>query len=338
MSDDERLADNLRAMLARRDPGLARTDLGPELVAYVRAQSASAPNERRRRLVEALGTVATIAAVVGVAIVLAMPRQTGSLDSPGSGSFPANVPFDPVGGSGLVPRENGWPVVLIPLALVLTAGWRVRGLVGRGERLYLGAGFVALAIAGVRLATYDSVAWTDGSFAVGPASDARVGEPTARGQTRVTFTVPPEGVLTFGFDVTNTGPLPITLRGLVSTDPEFAWGRIGAVGVPPSGEVTAEVERLRPLEPTIVAPGGKLFIVIAGIASPCALGRDNTDDPNSTGAYILPVDVVYDIVGIRRVTAVQLPFEGDIPTRPDGINCLSDPGAAASDPPLAPSG
>lgn len=338
MSGDERLAADLRAVLARRDPGPARADLGAEIVGRVRAHAMSVSTERRRRLVEALGTIATLAAVVGIAIALTMPRPTGSLGSSDTGSAPADVPFDPVGGSGLVPRENGWPVVLIPLGLIVAAGWPVRALVGRRGRLLLGAGFVAVAIVGVRLATYDSVAWTDGSFAAGPARDVHVREPTPRGQTRVTFTVPPGGVLTFGFDVTNTGPLPITLRGLVPSDPAFAWGRIGAAGVPPSGDVTAEVERLRPLEPTIVSPGEKLFIVIAGIASPCALGRDNTDDPRATGAYILPVDVVYDIVGIRRVTAVQLPFEGYIPVRPDGVNCLSEPGAARSDPPLTPSG
>jgi hypothetical protein len=143
------------------------------------------------------------------------------------------------------------------------------------------------------------------------------------------FAVGPYGVLTYGFDLTNTSPLPVDLIGLAPDPVGGAW----AVGMGPSqssvgaGSIRVTAAGLlrdpnaisllpadtRPWEPVHLAGGERQFLVLAVRAGPCALGRDNRGDGTRSDDVLEKIGVVYDVLGVETIATVTLPRPISIP-------------------------
>ncbi len=316
MTNDD-LERDLRAMLASRDPG----SMSARLSAVVTERMAVEPVHRRwSAALRWAGATAAIALLIAFALAIGIVRPVARFDGPGTAAPLPLVPFDPSAtGSGLVDRADGilW-VALVAASLVAVAilARVIRGRWRRSGVILVGA-FVALVV--MSLSTVEAVDFHDGARQYGQGWI----EPSPRAPDAVSpleedqrFQVPPNGILTFGFDVHNRTTLPITIVGVVPRPlGEEAWGRVVAAGLvrdPLAFDISAPAST-RPFEATTVAPDQRLFLIIAGRASRCALAPGSPADPNGTGADLATVDVAYDIAGLRRVTRVRLPFVVDIP-------------------------
>jgi len=151
------------------------------------------------------------------------------------------------------------------------------------------------------------------------------------------FTVAPYGVLTYGFDLTNTGPLPIDLLGLAPDPVGGAW----AVGMGPSqssvgpGSIRVTAAGLlrdpnvysllpsdtRPWDAVHLSPGEHQFVILALRSGPCALGRDNRGDELRSDDVLDRIGVVYDVIGVQAMATVTLPTPIAIPRHVN--NCPS---------------
>jgi len=310
---------DLAAALLERDPGPAR----PSLVERVSAIPAESPLGLRSGLGDRFWPVArwALVAAAGAAVLVLAGLRWGGSSTPDVGSQPISGVYDPtVVGPGLAATGTG----LVPLAIAAIAiaagiaiGWRSR-------RLAVQALAVVLILAGLGaslvLTSYDAVAWTDGSVAAGlgyvqgpPATEEPIfdeGPPTR------TFAPGPDGFLSFGFDVHNVGPLPITIVGIAPTGDGMAWGRVTSAALLrepsliPAGLNPAD---LRPFVPVDLATGESTFMVVAGQTTACALGPTDDIANANGGAVVGYVDVVYEMLGVRRVTRIQTPIIVNIP-------------------------
>lgn len=268
-----------------------------------------------------------VAAGLVVIISIAVLRQHADPTPIGAGARLAPdqlaAPFDPtVNGAGIVSRPDDIDVILAMIvATVVGAGAILR--IRRTARLLI-LGVIAVAALGVIvLARYDFVGWTDGSWAFGVGyASSRQGPGAGHADEIATYVVPPNGVLTFGLDVHNRAQVPITIIGLAANEHNAAWGDVTAVGLlrDPNVVDLADPANTRPFAPTEVPAGAPVFLIVAGRATACALGRANTADLSQAGATIASIDVVYEIAGIRRLTTVHLPFTIEIPM---DASCMS---------------
>jgi hypothetical protein len=315
----DRFELKVAAALLDRDPGPARRSL----VESVAAIPSEVPLGLRSSLDRRFWPVMRWALVgaAGAAVLLLAGLRWGGSSGPGTASQPDSGAYDPtVIGPGLASTATGWvPVVIV--AIAIAAGIAI---VWRSRRTAVQALAVVLVLAGIGaslvLTSYNTVAWTDGSVAAGlgyvqgpPATEEPIfdeGPPTRM------FAPGPNGFLSFGFDVHNIGPLPITIVGIAPTDDGMAWGRVPSAALLrepsliPGGLNPAD---LRPFVPVNVAPGESTFIVVAGQTTACALGPTDDIANANGGAVVGYVDVVYEMLGVRRVTRIQTPIIVNIP-------------------------
>jgi hypothetical protein len=312
---DPAVERDLGAILAARDPG-APPD---RLEAVVRERIAA---DGTRRLWPAalrwgMGTVALVA-IAALVVALGSARWSGLMD-PGVGATPSPVAaFDPTAnGAGIVERPGDVPTsLLVAAALVAAAAIAARRVAGRWVRsgLILLAGVGALVAYGIGTAPF--VDFHDGVFQYGAGwVETPIGQSDESDLPggRQRFEVGPDGILTFGFDLHNRGPVSLTVVGL-TPQVGMAWGAFSAVGLARNPDVVdiRDPATTRAFVPTEVGPDQRLFLLVAGRASACALPPGSPPDPNGAGAVIGSVDVVYGILGVRRVSTVQLPFVGEL--------------------------
>jgi hypothetical protein len=335
--NEDRLAAEIRSMLAGRDPGPAPARLHVSLGQIPTTVGRPSPfgNLPRRLmpLAAGFGTVAVLAALV-VVIGLGIGRVAPGPVGPGGSAAPQSnwVPFDPTAdGSGIASAPNDVPVALVIVACgVLAVVATVRT---RSRRLRTAASVViGLALIAVfALRSVPLVGWVDGAVAPGIGILDSTGGVV---QDAEIFAVGPNGVLTYGFDLTNTGPLPLDILGLAPDPDGGAW----AVGMGPSQSsvgpgsirVTAAgllrdpndyrlvPESTRPWERVHVAPREHQFVILAVRAGPCALGRDNRADPTRSDDVLEKIGVVYEVVGFQAMAVVTLPKPIAIPHK---TNC-----------------
>jgi hypothetical protein len=284
-----------------------------------------------RRLMPLAAGIGTIAILVGLVALVGLAgfgRAPGPV-GPGGSAAPQStrVPFDPTAdGSGIASAPNDVPIAIVlvasgVLAVVATARTKSR-------RLRAGAGIViALVLALVfSLRSTPFVGWTVGEAIAG---QGWIDSSGARMSLWNIFAVGPYGVLTYGFDLTNTGPLPIDLIGLAPDPVGGAW----AVGMGPSqtpvgaGSIRVTAAGLlrdpnvysllpsdtRPWDRVHLSPGEHQFVILALRAGPCALGRDNRGDESSSDDVLERVGVVYDVFGVETMATVTLPSPIAIP-------------------------
>jgi hypothetical protein len=335
--NEDRLAAEIRSMLAGRDPGAAPARLHVALGRIPTTVGRPSPfgNLPRRLmpLAAGFGTVAVLAALV-VVIGLGIGRVAGPVGPGGSAAPQSNwVPFDPTAdGSGIASAPNDVPVALVivacgVLAVVATVRTRSRRL-RTAASVVIGVALIVV----FSLRSVPLVGWVDGSVIPG------IGMLDSTGglvQDAEIFAVGPNGVLTYGFDLTNTGPLPIDILGFAPDPDGGAW----AVGMGPSqasvGAASIRVtaagllrdpndcclllpENTRPWERVHVAPREHQFVILAVRAGPCALGRDNRADPTRSDDVLEKIGVVYEVVGFQAMAVVTLPKPIAIPHK---TNC-----------------
>lgn len=300
MTDDATFERDLRAILAARDPGPAPASLA----AAVRARLA-ADRELRwyvaiGRVAGAAAVVATLAAVLILAIVVARPIAVG----PGASQGPLpTAPYELKAGDGVVAGTHD-PVLQAIAVLLAFVGLLVLAArpVARRARIAAAIGCLAVAWLGLNVGTSDALGFVAGVNGVDPGiagPDARPG---------VYAAVSGDSPFTVFVTVTNTSRLPLEIEGLTET-------RVPAGNVIPprfvglatladwSSDVTT-APRI-PFRPTTLAPGAEITLAVLGMAGQCAvLPRDPAIDGYT---WIDHVGLVYEQLTIWHSTAFALP-------------------------------
>ncbi len=331
--NDDRLEAEIRSMLAGRDAGAAPARLHVALRQIPTTLGRSSPliNIPRRLmpLAAGFGTVALLAAFVVVISLVGVGRVAPRPVGPGGSPAPQSswVPFDPTAdGSGIASAPNDVPISLVLVAcgvLAVVATVRTKSRRRRAATSVV-IGLTMVAVFSLRSTPF--VGWTTGEAIAGlgwlDSSGARMSASNI-------FAVGPYGVLTYGFDLSNTGPLPVDLLGLAPDPVGGAW----AVGMGPSqtsvgaGSIRVTAAGLlrdpnvysllpsdtRPWDRVHLSPGEHQFVILALRAGPCALGRDNRGDEFGSDDVLERVGVVYDVVGIQTMASVTLPRPIAIP-------------------------
>ena len=338
--NEDRLAAEIRSMLAGRDPGAAparlHVALGQIPTTVDRPSRLMKVPRRLMPLAAGFGTIAILAGLVALVSLMGFGRAHGPVGPGGTLAPQATLgPFDPTAdGSGIASAPNDVPISIVLVAcgvLALVATVRTKS---RRRRAAASVVIGVILVAAFNLRYTPLVGWTGGGGAAGVGYIGSTGGLVADADI---FAVGPYGVLTYGFDLTNTGPLPIDLIGLAPDPVGGAW----AVGMGPSqtsvgaGSIRVTAAGLlrdpnsysllpadtRPWERVHLSPGDRQFLVLAVRAGPCALGRDNRGDDFRSDDVLERVGVVYDVFGIETMATVTLPRPIAIPRQVN--NCPS---------------
>jgi hypothetical protein len=333
---DDRLEAEVRSMLAGRDPGPAPARLHGALREIPITVRRSSPLFGAiRRLSPVAAGFGTLVLVVGLVLMVGLGGLGRPVPGPGASSSAPDatwVPFDPMAdGAGIAAAPNDIPAALVIvacgiLAVVVTIGTRSR------RRRAAASVVIGLALVGVfTLRSVPMVGWVDGAIVPGIGILDSTGGVVEDAEI---FDVGPNGVLTYGFDLTNTGLLPLDIIGLAPDPDGGAWAlgmgpsqasvgaasiRVTAAGLLRDPNVTNLLpEDTRPWERVHLSPGERQFLVLAVRAGPCALGRDNRGDSVRQDDVLEKIGVVYDVVGFESMAVVTLPRPIAIPHK---TNC-----------------
>ena len=328
---DDRLEAEVRSMLAGRDPGAAPARLHHAMreipVTVGRSSPLVATWRRLSPVAAGFGAVALLAALVVAVSLVGLGRPAPGPGASGTAPDASRVPFDPTAdGAGIAAAPNDVPAALVIVACGILA---VVATVRTKSRRLRAAASVVIGLALIVVFTLRSVpmvGWAGGSVAPGLGILDSTGGVV---EDAYIFDVGPNGVLTYGFDLTNTGPLPIDILGFAPDPDGGAW----ALGMGPSqasvGAASIRVtaagllrdpsvynllpEDTRPWERVRVAPREQQFVILAVRAGPCALGRDNRADSTRSDDVLEKIGVVYEVVGFQAMAVVTLPKPIAIP-------------------------
>jgi len=291
-----------------------------------------------RRFLRGWPAAATVAGLLAVAAValLAVGLRPSLLDqATNGGPQPTRIPFDPtVEGPGLllsfnVPRTLvlvPGAVALIALTLAAVQLYRHRGIRGWLDTLRLGVLGVAAAGA-IGLAMHPGFEWRGGSLApvLGYAVQA---DPPRGGDGAPVFyeTVNPGEPTVVLVTITNPGPLPIRLDGIVEEPGRAAtalprWTAMTTTKDP--NTVPNSLSDLDPFQPKVVQPNDYLDVYLVSKAGPCAFGPSFTLDQSAELAMIgrnREVFFGYTVLGLSSAAPFELPVNLVEPTR---MNCPS---------------
>jgi hypothetical protein len=303
---EDRIARDLVAALRARDPGPPPDGLLDRVAAIPSAEPAPGWRTRFARLAPATGV---LAAVVVLALALTLVSRATSGPGPGSGATPASpAPFDATAeGPGLVASPSGSEVIVVIALTIFLAS--VALLVVRRRAIQCLIAAMAAAVIGgtVWLNSFDAIGWQDGTFAPGIGYDPNV----AVAEDVAAFPVEPDGVLTFGFDLTNEAAVPVTIVGIAPSTDFRRWGRVTSAGLlRRENYIDIDPPHVVAFRPVTIQPGERRFLVVAGRADKCANGDPDAGD--TAGAVVGPIDVVYEILGFRRAAAI-VPHQMYIP-------------------------
>lgn len=312
---DERLEAELRATLARRDPGDAPPGLEASVLARLRAEPADRPLARLRRPLTVLATAAAVILLVAVVGSIGSLRIAGPAASSGATvPLPSPPPLGP--GDGIVDQP------MSPLIQELLAVAAIIALVRLGYRSANRAVLVAAVLGVVGIVWVWSMigrgdaltTMGSGTFGVLPATSGS--DPssmdytiTASGDTRF------EIVLT----LTNDSDLPVRVQGLHDPNDFDGWvgPRYVGLGTWRSPDRCCLPEDAVAFEPTTMPAHGLLDLVVVGQTGPCA-----TSGSNEGPSYVLDtVPLVYEQLSI--VYSVSLPLRGEVRIPTGNVDCLA---------------
>jgi hypothetical protein len=328
---DDGIEAEIRSMLAGRDPGPAPARLPHALREIPSTVGRSSPPiglvRRLSPLAAGIGALALLALLVVTASLMGLGRTASGPGGPGASPSTTWVPFDPTAdGAGIAAAPNDVPAALVIVAcgiLAAVATLRTRSRrIRAAASVVIGLGLIVV----FTLRSVPLVGWSDGAVAPGLGFLDSTGGVV---EDAMIFAVGPNEVLTYGFDLTNTGPLPLDILGFAPDPDGGAW----ALGMGPSqasvGAASIRVTaagllrdpndyrlvpaNTRPWERVRIAPGEKQFVILAVRAGPCALGRDNRADPIRSDDVLEKIGVVYEVVGFQAMAVVTLPKPIAIP-------------------------
>jgi hypothetical protein len=281
---------------------------------------------RIRRIVAAPIVVTAPVVVVAIALAALAFRQVPPPSHLNAGGAPAPS-FDPTAEGpgllyGVIPTLIIVPgsVALLSLALALRHLRRARWIGGwRGAmRLALiclvGGGAAALAL-------QPGFQWLGGGYGpvlgYGLQAEAR---PGSFDETPLWYeTAPPGGPLVLAISITNPGPLPIQLDGIVE-DPNAplvsAARWVGMTVGQDQASFGEPLNHLLAFTPRTVAPGEQLIVYLAGKAGPCAFGPtftlDNAATSEDIGGYSSKgpeITFAYSVLGLSSSAPFELPMK-----------------------------
>jgi hypothetical protein len=328
--NDDRLESEIRSMLAGRDPGAApaRLHFAVRQVPTTVGRS-SAWNRVAGRLTPLAAAFGTVAILAGLVILVGLMGfgRTPAPVGPGAALAPQSswVPFDPTAeGVGIATPPNDVPTIVVVSACGILALATTLRPTSRRRRAVASI-VIALSLAVVfTVRSTPLVGWTEGATAPGLGWVADTGGVIS--DARV-FAVGPGSVLTYGFDLTDTGPVPVDLLGLAPdgdawtigstpTDKSIGPGSIRVIAAGLLRDPDSFVllpSGTRPWERVHLEPGERQFVILAARAGRCALGRDNRADSEQSNDVLDRVGVVYEVLGIRAMAIVNLPEPVSVP-------------------------
>jgi hypothetical protein len=295
--------EELKALLARRDPGPAPATL----IHRVEADRQRAP---RRIGGPPAGLVwlasAGLTAVVALALVMAL-GQRPALVGPGASQAPAATGTSLLEGDGaadgsFVPLAQG-AVGLLVLGVLVRVAFRAPS-----RRLAIASTLAAVGVVWIALniSHSDALVHEGGVSGVVPASAEQDDEPgTFLG---VRGNVPFHVFIT----VTNRSRLPLVLDGFVPSPGHSDLPQLGprfvALGMYPTTPDQG-VDDAPPFRPMRLEPGGMVDLVLLGTAGECALPVPPIRPNGETGGgftSISSVDLVYEQLTMVHTQAVAL--------------------------------
>jgi hypothetical protein len=287
-----------------------------------------------RRFLRGSPAAFAVAGLVGIAAIalLVVGLRPGLLEPALNGARPpTRVPFDPtVEGPGLlfdvqqtlliVPGT----VVLVALGLAALQLYRHRGIRGWLDVLRLGV--LAIVVAGaIGLAMHPGFEYQGGSLAPVLGYGVQADPPRGGDGAPVFYeTVNPGDPLVLLVTITNPGPLPIRLDGLVE-DPGRAstalprWTAMTTSKDPYT--IPNSLADLDAFQPKTVEPNGYLDVYLVSKTGPCVVGPSFSLAQSADLAMIIRDRKVlfgYSVLGLSSTAPYELPVNLAEPTR---LNC-----------------
>jgi hypothetical protein len=293
----------------------SRVDLIPD---------ASEPQGLLRRFVGGSPAALAVAGLAGAAAIalLIVGLQPGLLEPAINGApQPTRIPFDPaVEGPGLLidaatPTLLVVPGAIVLIALALTAAqlYRHRGIRGWLDVLRL-AGLGIVVAGAIGLAMHPGFEYRGGSLAPVLGYGVQADPPRGGDGAPVFYeTVNAGDPAILLVTITNPGPLPIRLDGIVK-DPGASgtnlprWTAMTTATDP--NVIGQPFKDLGTFQPTTVEPGGYLDVYLVSKAGPCAFGPSFTLAKSADLSMIIrnrQVFFGYSVLGLSSSAPYELP-------------------------------
>ena len=301
MTDDAALERDLRAMLAARDPGPARSDLAIRVRTRMRVEVRAGRLAGWARTAGGLAAVAGIAALIVLAVVVGRPISAGpgATVPPGTSVPYAIKPGDGVVAGAQAPVVQGIAAVVVIAALLLVA----RSTTSRWIRIAASLGCLTVMLIPSQVGTSDAINFRDGAYGVSPGREA----PAESDGMYVAVTG--DSPFQLGLTITNTSWLPLQVLGLapdgafVHADGRVLVPRLVGIGLMPPD--VFEPPRSEPFQTFSLQPGGQRDVTILGLAGACAIAAPG---PEGQAGYALQtVEIVYEQLTIEHVARIELP-------------------------------
>ena len=330
--DDLRLQREVREVLRSREPGPAPYGLRGRLDRVPEEHPAATPSVVAR-LVPLFGIAAAIAVAAAAvnAFRSAVPVPgPGASVAPGASVVPASS-FDPfLEGPGVVtstPDLSGfWALVSLAVILLLIFAVTYRG-VHRRSAVVVAIALAAVLGVGLPVGTYVVTATAQvsqgGLYAPGLGLQPVEMPPGYSGPPMAYVVAGPHEPYSIGLMLTNDGPFPVTVHGVVTQNFEGwegpYWAAMWLDGASDGGVAGPTV----PLDDLVLAPGEYATVWLVGRASTCALGT--SFDPGSSNAfYSIGATLSYSVLGWPVQQDIGLPAELKEPFGESGTDaCLS---------------
>ncbi len=315
-ANDVRLERALRDLLADRDPGAAPYALRDRVDSVTESEVRG--SNRARVAAGVIGTMMVAAAAVVVVVALG---NRAALDATGVGASPAPGDASAAFGPGIVDypdvahaNQVGAFLILGCLAVALILALRRR----RRASLVMLAVALAVPIAATPLSLLPG-AVADESDGAYVTNILRAEMPAGYAGRQLVYAAGEP--FRAGFSISNAGPLPIRLNGIVSAG-DSPWQRVDIVDDPPDllTDPLGDPGRAssRPFEGLTLGPQQRVFIVLTGEPGACGVVLANPASP-PPGTIFQPatIRVSYDILGWPRVSDLEPTDEVVLPLDPD---------------------
>ena len=309
------------ALVDLRPVGGAPSDLRSKVAHVAQSSGPRSIVARSMRVIAMPGVAASLA--VGAAIILLMATMP-AVSGPATvgGVSPTGALFDPrADGPGLVssvtptlllvPGVVSIAAVALCIRHLLRARW-IGGWTGALQLLVLGS----VAAAGTGIALHPGFEWLGGS--VGPLLGYGVQvqpPPGSLNDSGVWYeTVEPGEPLVVAVSITNPGPLPIRIEGLVEKPNAREMVPTRWVGMTTWSDQTVlpEIERAPSFTPVTVEPNSQLLVFLAAKAGECSFGPDFTiENPSADisgyATWSTNIRFAYSVFGLVSTAPFELP-------------------------------